>query len=272
MALPPRAGYASQTGFPDMDEELATARDALLLFADAEDALASLVCAADDPACRYPDLAAVRSFATVDELLQLLARLPSADAEERGEEGSALYPALLELAEVFDILIDQYSLVYGDAVALAESIAPMWHAMAGCFNHMPTPPEATVAVKQIASNLAPLPGLLDKLSRLSAEGRQRVVERFACADARLWTAEARHLALHAVEVWMPHGVSEPRIARALQPVRVRPTSRREGDTGHQYARAVADLVLARLVREIASERVASSLEAPFSGLVPDARD
>lgn len=120
MPLSPPDDPESSTHFSDVNEELAAARDALLRFADEEGVLETLVCAPSDPDGRYPDLAAVRRHATVDELLRVVARIPDADEERQSDEATALYASLLQLAEALDILIDQHSLVYGDAVALAE--------------------------------------------------------------------------------------------------------------------------------------------------------
>lgn len=271
MALPPPAGSASQAGFPEINEGLAEGRDALLLFADAEGALAALVCDPGNPGCRYPDLTAVRSFVTVDELLHLVGRIPSSRERDRGE-ASALYPTLLELAELFDILIDQHSLVYGDAVALAESMAPGWRAMGGGFDL--TSPSAAGAVlqKQVAVNLAALPALLDSLSHLSADARRRVLERLDGRSTNLWTHEARHLALHAIDVGLPQGVSDARVARALQSTRVPAWRRRGLDPGQAFAHAVSDLVLARLVRGVARDTVPKVLEDPFRDIARPAHD
>lgn len=122
MPVPPSDDPASSAHFSDVNEELTAARDALLLFADVEGVLESLVCVPSDSECRYPDLAAVRRDATVSELLRVVARIPDPDEERQSDEATALYASLLQLAEVFDILIDQHSLVYGDAVALAEAL------------------------------------------------------------------------------------------------------------------------------------------------------
>jgi hypothetical protein len=265
MALPPRDGSSSDPAFSELNEELATARDALLLFADAEGVLDSLVCDASDPSCRYPDLAAVRGHATVDELLHVVSGLPEGE-DERGEEGAALYPTLLELAEVFDILIDQYSLVYGDAVALAESMQGGWHAMSGCYNHDPSPGEATVAVKQISANVGALPALLDSVGRLTPEARRDAAARFQAGEGLPWRSEARYLALHAADTWLAQGVSDPRILRALQPARARP-SKKGSDPASLLADAVADLLLARLVRDVSRDLVSAALREPFNGLL-----
>ena len=251
----------------ELEEELATARDALLLFADAEGVLDSLVCDPSDPDCRYPDSGAVRAGATVDELLHVVAGLPEGEEDERGDEASSLYPTLLELAEVFDILIDQHSLVYGDAVALAESMEGGWHAMAGCFNHDPAPEDATRAVKQMGANLAALPGVLDSVGRVGPEVRREAATRFGQASGSRWRAEARYLAAHAVDTWLPHGVSDPRLQRALQPARSRPDAVRATDPPALLAGATADLLLARLVRGISRDIIPNVLEAPFSGLL-----
>lgn len=268
MALPPRDEASSAGGFSELDEELATSRDALLLFAETERALDSLVCDPADPECRYPDLRAVRQHATIDELLHVVARVPETDQDERGDEAASLYPTLLELAELFDILIDQYSLVYGDAVALAESMEPGWHAMAGCHNHDPTPEEATAAVKQAAANLGVLPSLLDEVGRLSSDARQQAGSNFDAGAASIWRAEARYLASHAVSTWIPQGIADPRLQRALRPARERPGSpARAGDPGESFARATADLLLARLVHGISRDIVVETLAAPFAGLL-----
>jgi hypothetical protein len=267
MAQPPRDGLSSQGGFSELDEELATARDALLLFADAERVLDSLVCDPSDPDCRYPDLATVRARATVDELLHLVAGLPEGAEDERGEEATSLYPTLLELAEVFDILIDQHSLVYGDAVALAESMEGGWHAMAGCFNHDPAPEEATRAVKQMSANLAALPAVLDSVGRLSPELRREAAGRSGRGAGSLWRMEARHLGAHAVDTWLPHGISDPRLQRALQPARAKAVSGSGTDPAAMLAAATADLLLARLVRGISRDLVTDALEASFEGLL-----
>jgi hypothetical protein len=267
MALPPRDGSPSAGGFSELDEELANARDALLLFASAERVLDSLVCDPADPECRYPDLGAVRAHVTVDELLRLVAGLPEVDEDDRGEEANSLYPTLLELAEVFDILIDQYSLVYGDAVALAESMQGGWHAMAGCFNHDPTPEEATRAVKQSTLNLGALAGVLDSVGRLSPDMRREAASLFEEGAGSLWRAEARYLASHAVDTWLPQGISDPRLQRALGPARARPGPSRGGDAAAMLAGATADLLLARLVRGIARDVVPDVLEAPFAGVL-----
>lgn len=268
MALSPRDEPGSAGGFSELDEELASARDSLLRFADAERVLENLVCDPGDPECRYPDLRSARQYATVDELLRVVARIPDADPDER-QEGGALYPALLELAELFDILIDQHSLVYGDAVALAESMEPGWHAMAGCFNHDPTPEAATETVKRAAANLAALPGLLDEAGRLSADARRDVAARFDAARGSAWKAEARYLASHGASTWLPHGVNDARLQRALKPARERPGREPQiaGDASESFTHATADLLLARLVHDIAGDRVVQALEAPFTGLL-----
>lgn len=267
MALPPSDESMSSGGSSELEEELAAARDALLLFADAERVLDSLICEPADPDCRYPDMRAVRQHATVDELLHVVARIPEAEEEERGEEAAALYPTLLELAEVFDILIDQHSLVYGDAVALAESIEPGWHAMAGCHNHDATPEQASAALKQAAANLEALPSLLDRIGRLSPEARHEAAVRFERGAASAWRAEARYLASHGVGTWLPQGVPDARLQRALAPARERPRPSAAADPATLFARASADLLLARLVRGIARDVVIETLEAPFAGLV-----
>lgn len=267
MALPPRDESSPPTGFSEINEELAAARDALLLFADAEGVLRSLVCDPSDPECRYPDLAAVRSHATVDELLHVVGRIPETGEEDRGEEARSLYPTLLELAELFDILIDQFSLVYGDAVALAESMQGGWHAMAGCFNHDPSPEDATLALKQVTSNLGKLPAIIEQIDRLGAEGRREVVARFDAGAGEPWRAEARYFAVHALDTWVPQGISDPRIARAIQPARERPTTGLPADPARSLSRATADLVLAHLVTGIARELVPQILQAPFVGLL-----
>lgn len=268
MALPPSDESMSLGGSSEVEEELAAARDALLLFADAERVLDSLVCDPADPDCRYPDLRAVRQHATVDELLHVVVRIPEAEEDERGDEAASLYPTLLELAEVFDILIDQHSLVYGDAVALAESIEAGWHAMAGCYNHDATPEQASEALKQAAANLAGLPSLLETVGRLSAEARREAASRFERAASSAWRAEARYLASHGVDTWLPQGIPDARMQRALQPARDRPRrGASAADPAALFARATADLLLARLVRGIASDVVIETLEAPFAGLL-----
>lgn len=268
MALPPHDRSSSPTAFAEIDDQVATARDALLLFGDSEGVLQSLVCDPSDPDCRYPDLAAVRAHATVDELLHVVARVPEGDEDRGGEEATSLYPILLELAEFFDILIDQFSLVYGDAVALAESMEGGWHAMAGCYNHDPAAEEATKALKQVTANLADLPGVREALTRVRPEDRREVVRRFDAMDGKPWHAEARHLALHAVDTWLPHGAPDPAITRALQPAREGPVSGRPGDPARSLSRASADLLLARLVRNICRAVVPDTLQAPFAGILP----
>src|SRR5690606_4275820 len=150
MALPPRETGWPQPSFEELNEELAAARDALLQFAEAEGALDSLICDPADPGCLYPDVEAVRRTVTVDELLRVVGGLPDRDRDARGEEADFPSPTLLQLAELFDILIDQHSLVYGAAVTLAEAMEGGWHAMAGCANHEPSPEEATLAVKRVS--------------------------------------------------------------------------------------------------------------------------
>lgn len=268
MALPPRDEAHPAGGFSELDEELAAARDALLLFAESERALDSLVCDPSDPECRFPDLLSVRQHATVGELLHVVARVPEPDQDERGDEAAALYPTLLELAELFDILIDQYSLVYGDAVALAESMEPGWHAMAGCHNHDPTPEEATAAVKRSSANLGALPSLLDEVGRLSPDARRQAALNFEAGAASVWRAEARHLASHAVSTWIPQGITDARLQRALAPARERPRATGPGsDPARSLAQATADLLLARLVRGISRDIVVETLEQPFAGLL-----
>lgn len=271
MALPTSNRHPSGASFSELNEELATARDALLLFAESEGVLQSLVCDPADPDCRYPDAATVRRDVTVDELLHLIAAIPETEEESRGEKADALYPALLELAEVFDVFIEQTSLVHGDAVALAESMESEWHAMSGCCNHDPSPAEATVAVKRTGANLESLPPLLEAVSRLPPEAKREVATRFERAEGLPWKTEARYLAVHAVDAWLPHGVSHPQVIRTLEPV-LSPSPRNGNDRGARalLSRATADLLLGRLVRGVARDTVSDALQEPFSGILPAA--
>jgi hypothetical protein len=268
MALPTPDRHPSDASFTELNEAVATARDALLLFAAAEGVLQSLVCDPVDPDCRYPDLATLRQDVTVDELLSLIAAIPDTGEEDRGEEATALYPVLLELAEAFDVFIEQTSLVHGDAIALAESMVTEWHAMSGCCNEDPSPGEATIAVKRMGANLDALPAVLDSVNRLYPEVKQTVAARFEEGERLPWRSEARHLAEHAIEAWLPQGVSPPQIVRTLEAARAGSTGRTgERSLNAVLGRATADLALGRLVRGVARDGVSDVLEAPFAGVL-----
>jgi hypothetical protein len=265
--LPPE----SESGFLELNAALAEAREALLRFAEAEGVLTSLVCDPGEPDCRYHDLAAVRRGATVDELLRLTAGMPEGVEESGAAEATGLYPILLELAEAFDIFIDQHSLVFGDALALAAPLQIGWHAMAGCYNHAPSPPETSMAQTRMEANLSALPGLLEAVGRLPTQAQREAAARFERAAGLPWTAEARHLAFHAYDTWLPTTVANASVRRLLESSRAGVVRPEEGSRlGSAFEQAVADLLLARLVRGIAVDSVADALHEPFASLLPPA--
>lgn len=265
--LPPE----SESGFLELNAALTEAREALLRFADAEGVLKSLVCDAGEPDCRYHDLAAVRRGATVDELLRLVAGIPEGVEESGAAEGAGLYPILLELAEAFDIFIDQHSLVFGDALALAEPLQIGWHAMSGCHNHAPSPQETAVVHTRMEANLAALPGLRDAVGRLPAQAQREATARFERTAGLPWTAEARHLAFHGYDTWLPTSIAHASVRRLLESSRAGVVHPAEGSRiDSPFDQAVADLLLGRLVRGIAADFVADALHEPFAPLLPPA--
>ena len=266
MPLPPPE---SESGFLELNAALTEAREALLRFADAEGVLSSLVCDAGEPDCRYQDLAAVRRGATVDELLRLVAGIPEGVEESGAAEATGLYPTLLELAEAFDIFIDQHSLVFGDALALAEPLHMGWHAMSGCHNHAASPRETSVAQTRIEANMSALPGLLEAAGRLPAQAQREATDRFERAAGLPWTAEARHLAFHGYDTWLPTTTASASVRRLLDSSRAGVVRPAEGPRmGSAVDQAVADLLLGRLVRGIAADFVADALHEPFATLLP----
>ena len=261
----------SESGFLELNAALAEAREALVRFADAEGVLKALVCDPGEPDCRYHDLAAVRRRATVDELLRLVAGIPEGVEESGAAEETGLYPTLLELAEAFDIFIDQHSLVFGDALALAEPLQSGWHAMSGCHNHAPSPQESSVAQTRIEANLSALPGVLESVGRLPAQAQREAAQRFERAAGLPWVAEARHLAFHCYDTWLSTTVANASARRLLEGSRAGVVRPEEGSRlGSDFDQAVADLLLARLVRGIAAESVADALREPFATLLPPA--
>ena len=242
----------------DRERELTHVRQALLDFSESEGLLPGLVAGEDtDPQRLHPDVDSARRGATVDELLWLVGGAPHPEQGLREDEVHPLYASLLAVAEAFDILIDQFSLVYGDAVALAQSIWPEWHAMSGCHGHDASPEQAAEALERVRTEVEALPELLGRVTRLPADERERVAARFHGWSAGTLVGESRHLARHALDTWMPRGIEDPEVAAALVP----PTS---ATAVGAFAAATADLMLASACRGTCRPQLIEALVFPFS--------
>lgn len=242
----------------ELERELAHVRHLLLAFAEAEGLLPGLLAGENtDPQRLHPDVESARLHATVDELLWLVGGAPHPDEGLREDAANPLYASLLALAEAFDILIDQFSLVYGDAVALAQAMWPEWHAMSGCHGHQATPEEAGAALARVRDRVEALPGVVSRITQLPAEERERVEESSADWVNGTLAREARHLARHALETWMPHGIDDPALTAALRP------ATGGGDTD-PFQAATADLLLGRACRGTCRPVLIDALELPFT--------
>ena len=255
--MPLSSGHAANPEhLAELDRELEQVRELLLSFAEERELLPGLVAREDaDPLRRHPDVEHARVEATVDELLWVVGRTPHENAEPGEDEAHPLYPALLSLAEAFDILIDQFSLVYGDAISLAEATWPGWHEMSGCHGHEATPEQASDALARMRRNAEALPDLLARSEALNGPDRELVGERFAGWGDGALAREARHLARHALETWMPHGVEDPRIAAALAD---------SDPAADPFRRATADLLLAGICLEGCRPVLGDALTFPFA--------
>lgn len=248
----------------ELERELSHARGALLEFAEAEGLLPGLVAGENtDPQRLHPDVESARREATVDELLWLVGEAAHS-VEGLGDDGPhPLYAALLALAEAFDILIDQFSLVYGDAVALAQAMWPEWHAMSGCHGHQATPEEAAAALERVRVHAEALPQLLTEAERLPS-GERALVEQIAGSwSSGTLAREARHLARHALDTWMPRGIEEPAVAAAL----ARGSGARAADP---FQLAIADLLLGCVCHGTCRDPLVEALELPFAVTSEDA--
>jgi hypothetical protein len=139
--------------------------------------------------------------------------------------------------------------------------------MAGCHNHAAAPAETALVEKRLAANVAALAGVLQSVGELAAGERRDAASRFERLDGLPWTAEARHLALHCLDTWLPRGISSSEARKLLQYAREHRTEASDGDP---LQRATADLLLARLVRGVAADPVADALREPFVRMLPPA--
>ena len=247
----------------ELERELAHVRSALLNFAEAEELLPGLVAGeGTDPQRLHPDVASARREATVDELLWLVGNAPHPEEGLREDAAHPLYASLLAVAEAFDILIDQFSLVYGDAAALAQAMWPEWHAMSGCHGHQATPEEAAAALERVGARVEELPALLAEAERLSGDERASVEGVAASWSMGTLAREARHLALHALDTWMPRGIDNAEVVAALT------AAARVGATD-RFRLATADLLLGRACDGTCRPRLIEALELPFSATLRD---
>ncbi|HEX6927097.1 MAG TPA: hypothetical protein VF167_16860 [Longimicrobiaceae bacterium] len=258
----------SSATFFELNEELSAARRALLHFAEAEGVLESVLTDPSFPENRYSSIAGVRAFVTVSELLRVVARAPEPEDERQDEEATAVYASLLQLAEVFDILIDQHSLVYGDAVALAEGMQDGWLAMGGCPTRGACLEDAAGVCGRMRENLAPTGTLVEQLESLPAASREQAVARLREVEGEPWMREARYLALRAVDACVPADALDGRVARALEGLRRPPEHLTNVNDREALSVAMGDAVLASLVRGCSRAFVSAALERPFAALAP----
>lgn len=258
----------SSATFFELNEELSAARRALLHFAETEGVLESVLTDPSFQENRYSNLGGVKAFVTVSELLRVVARAPEPEDDRQDEEATAVYASLLQLAEVFDVLIDQHSLVYGDAVALAEGMQDGWLAMGGCPTQGSSSEDAAGLCGRMRENVGPTGALIDQLESLSAINREQAVARLREVEGEPWMLEARYLALRAVDTCLPADTLDGKVARALEGLRRPPEQLAKVDDREALSVAMGDAVLASLVRGCSRAFVSAALERPFAALAP----
>lgn len=264
--------------FREHDRRLRRFRHALLHFGHTWGLFENCACGCEHSDCPFPAPIGYVNCAPVEEMLHaLLSEWNPDGGRARGSDisGMAMRPfrnALLEFAEDFELLACQCvrkPCRHSTARALPldellELIDEEWHGRAGCLQHMASEGEVLNIRKQQKRNLQLVQAFGERLDAF-----EEVVPVFRCCRDTLWYREARHLAIHSLDTWLPR-VAEERVTRKfLQMCRAVAIDGgwKEPDVSH-WVLASRDAYAALLVYRIADPPVTEGLYEAFQRSLP----
>lgn len=234
----------------------------------------------DNP--RRADRRLITEVATVEELLGIVTNQwdPDTnphqhDADPDRELAAKLKHSLLALAEAFDIFIVPAALLSQNEPALWRHFDEEWHNKAGCSSlcgaaEIPIG-ERRMAEDRIAQNRARLDALRQVWDEVPPYRWRTAVTRFEQSSGMLWSREARHLADHCLQTWMPEAYRTPpdpaivMIAKEAQSLPIR-LGWRPQDAA-MLTLALNDVARALLTQKIVSPLVTEALMEPVSHLI-----